>query len=216
MAVATNNNTTNVSPAKGVKGGYFYSIERTTANLALITQLSDLTKKVTDIFTDAVPLGYISEDGWTISEDRESNDFNDVNGDVVDTSLQSKTETIAATLIETKAGTLSEYYGHGNVSDAGGVITAYHTSGENDERIYIAELVLKNSRRSRVCAPDGKITELGDLTLNSQELVGREVTITALAYNVSDDITASIISWTESTETEKASGATSSSFTSGD
>lgn len=179
MPDTTSNDTANVSTGKGVKGGYWFSAPASTENLALITSesLKDFSAKVTETLADSVNLGYISEDGWVESEDRESDDFKDVNGDIIDSSTSSRTENIAVTMVEVKESSLAEQYGHGNVSDADGVITALHTSDEHDERIYVADLVLKNGRRWRQIVPKGKVGEIGDLTIKSGQLVGREAKI---------------------------------------
>ena len=93
------NNTANVSTGKGVKGGYWFSAPASDENLAKITDesLKDFDAKVLETLTDAVNLGYISEDGWNESEDRDTEDFKDVNGDVVDSSTSSRVESVAAT-----------------------------------------------------------------------------------------------------------------------
>ena len=49
-------------------------------------------------------------------------------------------------------------------------------------RIYVADLLLRNGRRWRSILPQGQVTEIGELTVASSELVGRETTITANAW----------------------------------
>lgn len=196
------NSSDNVSVGKGVKGGYFFSVEATATNLAKISSgLSDFTKKVTDVFTDAALLGFITEDGWVIAEDRSTDSIVDVNGDTIATSTSSYTETTTATLVEMKASVLKEMYGQDNVTDLNGLLTAYHTSGDLPERIYIADLVLKNERKWRHAIPKGQITELGDLTIASGDLVGREVTITGNSYTDANDKSYVSVDFMESTET---------------
>ena len=178
------NSTANVSIGKGVKGGYWFSAPATAANLAKIDSeaLKDFDSKVSEVLDNVDNLGYISEDGWTESEDRDTEDFKDVNGDVIDSSTSGRVETIAATMVEIKKESLSEQYGHGNVTEEGGVITALHTSDEHDERIYVADLVLKNGRRWRQIVPRGKVSEIGELAIKSGELVGREATVKCGSY----------------------------------
>ena len=43
------------------------------------------------------------------------------------------------------------------------------------------ELVLKNGRKWRQVVPVGSVTEVGELTINSGEVVGREITIACAA-----------------------------------
>ena len=63
MAEATTNNTANVSAGKGVKGGYIYS-----APVGTVLP-TDLDTKLDNAFK---VLGFISEDGITISVEEDS------------------------------------------------------------------------------------------------------------------------------------------------
>ena len=154
-------------------------------------------------------LGFISEDGWVIAEDRSTDSIVDVNGETIATSTSSYTETTTATLVEMKASVLKEMYGQDNVTDVSGLLTAYHTSNDLPERIYVADLVLKNGRKWRHAIPKGQITELGDLTIASGDLVGREVTITGNSFTDANDKSFVSVDFMESTET----GATTTNST---
>lgn len=179
------NNAKTVSTGKGVAGGYFFSAPRTTAVLESLTGLSDFTTSLNDAF---VNLGYISSDGIVIGESVTTNTDNDMNGDPVNTSRSDRTETVRVTLIERRADALKEQYGQSNVSVAAGtsgapdVATVHHNNDERDHRVYVAELVKKDGLRWRVIIPDGQINEIGDLTINSSTLLGREATINCNAY----------------------------------
>ena len=206
MAEATTNSTANVSVGKGVQGGYFFSAPATPTNLAKIADLSNFETPVLTSLTDGAVLGYISEDGWVFAEERDSESHVDVNGETVVTATTSKTDTVAATLIEIKAATLKEWYGQSNVTDAKGLITAMHTADDAEVRIYVADLLLRNGRRWRSILPQGQVTEIGELTVASSELVGRETTITANAWTDSAGKTYTIIDYIQSTETEASAG----------
>ena len=206
MVVSTTNSTANVSVGKGVKGGYFFSAPATAENLAAISGLSTFSTSVLTALTGGVNLGYISEDGWVFGEERDSESHVDVNGETIVTATTSKTENIAATLVEMKAATLKEWYGQDNVTDAEGLITAMHTADDADVRIYVADLLLRDGRRWRSVVPQGQVTEIGELTVASSELVGRETTITANAWTDSAGKTYTIIDYIESTETEASAG----------
>lgn len=182
------NNVANVSTGKGVSGGYFFSIPATAENLEKITSgaLKTFTNAITSTeigFTEVNLLGFISEDGWVISEERETDEHRDVNGENILTSVSSRTETTTATLVEIKEESMQEWYGHDNVSVSDNVIQALHASSDGSNRIYIADLVLKGNRRWRYIIPQGQVTEIGDLTIASTELVGREITITSNAWD---------------------------------
>lgn len=207
------NNTANVSTGKGVKGGYFFRAPATTANLNIIKagSLKTFASKIETLIATAENLGYISSDGWTISDDREIETYSDVNGDTIHTGINTRTETIAATLVEKKKSTLAAIWGDDNVSDEAGVIEALHTSDDPEVCIYIADLVLKNGRRWRYVVPLGQVTEVGDENIASGSLIGREVTITGNAFAYAEGKTVTSIDWMESTETAESAESAESS-----
>jgi hypothetical protein len=184
MAVVANS-AKNVSTGKGVAGGYFFSAPRTEAVLASLTGLADFATPLNEAF---VNLGHISSDGIVIGESVTTNTDNDMNGDPINTSRSEREETVHVTLVERRAEALKEQYGQSNVtvvsgtSSAPDVATTIHNNDERDHRVYVAELVKKDGMRWRVIIPDGQITEIGDLTINSATLLGREATINCNAY----------------------------------
>ena len=185
------NDTSNVALGKGVQGGYFYVAEYGT----------DLpTDYSTDLSSDYTCLGYISEDGITESVDEDVTEVPDMNGDTVLTETGSHTKTFALTEIETKAATLKEYFGSDCVTDSNGVITVKEIAGKRIKETYVFDLVLSGDRRMRIIVPEGKVTEVGDITYSSGEVVGYEQTITA--YPDSDGV--KTIRYIQSTETEAA------------
>lgn len=186
------NSTANVSAGKGVLGGYFFSAPLTAS------VPSDNTSALS---ADYVNLGYISEDGIDEDISKDNETFKDMNGDVILVASSSREETIKATLIEVKKDALAEQYGHSNVTDVNGVITVKHNSTEPDQRIYVLELLLKDNRKWRQVIPNGKVTEVGTLSIASGDLVGREVTITASPDSNGD----SVIDYIDSTETQPPS-----------
>jgi hypothetical protein len=188
MAEATTNNTTNVSAGKGVKGGYVYTAPTGT------TLPTDITTKLDNAFK---VLGFISEDGITVSVEEDSNDLVDINGDVMDSTYSNRVETIAFTLAEMKAGTFKTQYGSVNVTDENGLITIKHNGDSHDSASYVFELVLKNNRRWRMVVPSAKLSELGDLTISSSELCQREITLKCAV----DEAGNTIYDYMESTET---------------
>lgn len=168
MAEATSNNTANVSAGKGLKGGYIF-----TAPVG--TELPvDITTKLNPAFK---VLGFLSEDGITISVDEDSNDLVDMNGDIMDSTYSNRSETVAFTLAEIKAGTFRTQHGSLNVTDENGLISIKHNGDNHDSNSYIFELLLKDNRRWRMVVPNAKLSELGDLTISSSELCQRELTL---------------------------------------
>lgn len=163
------NTVANVSTTKGVAGGYFYSAPSTA------TVPTDIT---TALGADFVNLGFISEDGVTESIETDAETLVDMNGDAVFTASSSRTETITMTLIEVKEAALKEIYGQDMVTTTTGAITVKHATHSSPNRIYVLELVLRDGRRWRQVAPAGQVTEVGEMSLASGELAGREITIT--------------------------------------
>lgn len=187
MATATNN-TQNVSVTKGVEGGYFFSAP---AGTALPTDYS------TTLNAAFVNLGFIGPDGISETVELNSDPLTDAFGSVIGTASSGRTETIKLKLVEVKKDTLAEIYGHSNVVDQGGTIRVDHKAGGYQSRVYVLELLLKDGRKWRQIITNGEVTEIGDLSLASSEMAGREITITA-AVNT-DGI--SVIDYIQSTET---------------
>lgn len=189
MAEATTNQTKNVSVAKGVAGGYYYAAP---VGSTLPTDYE------TDLDTAFKLLGYISEDGITESTDEDTTDIPDMNGDTVASEQASHTKTFANTMLETKAGVLKEYFGDDCVTDKKGMITVAEKSGMRRNHAYVYDLALQNGRRERIVVPNGKVTEVGEITYASGEAVGYETTTTAFP----DDSGVKTYRYIESTETE--------------
>lgn len=189
MAEATTNNTANVSAGKGVKGGYIFS-----APVGTVLP-TDLDTKLDNAFK---VLGFISEDGITISVEEDSSDLVDMNGDVMDSTYSNRAETLAFTLAEIKAGTFKAEHGSLNVTDENGLITIKHNGDNHDSNSYVFELLLKDGRRWRMVVPNAKLSELGDLTISSSELCQREITIKCAVDTAGN----TIYDYIESTETE--------------
>lgn len=191
MAEATTNQTKNVSVAKGVAGGYYYAAPIGTA------LPTDYSTELNEAFK---LLGYISEDGITESTDEDTTELLDMNGDTVASEQASHTKTFANTMMETKAGVLKEYFGDSCVTDEDGMITVAEKSGMRVNHVYVYDLALQNGRRERIVVPNGKVTEVGEITYASGEALGYETTTTAFP----DDDGVKTYRYIESTETERS------------
>ena len=189
MADSTTNDTKNVSAGKGVKGGYIYTAPTGT------TLPTDITTKLDAAFK---VLGFISEDGITISVEEDSSDLVDMNGDVMDSTYSNRAETIQMKLAEMKAGVFKTQYGSLNVTDNNGLITIAHNGDNHDSASYVFELLLKDGRRWRMVVPNAKLSELGDLTISSSELCQRDITLKCAVDTAGN----TIYDYIESTETQ--------------
>lgn len=168
MPESTTNNTANVSAAKGVKGGYVFSAP-------VGTKLpTDYSTPLDQAFKC---LGFISEDGYVETVDEDSDDLVDMNGAVMDSTNSNRVESAQVTFAEIKAATLKRMYGDSNVTDGDGMIVVRHNSDSHPTFAYVLELLLKNDRRWRKVVPEGKSSELDDLTVASSELCQRALTV---------------------------------------
>lgn len=185
MPIGKNDNRA-VSTTRGIKGGYAFSAPYGTAlPTDIVTPLSD----------DFACVGFISEDGWEEGVDGSSEIIPDMNGDIVDSYSESTTETLGLTLIEMAMEALAIQYGHKNVTEEDGILTAVHKwSDAEEQRSWVLELVLKNGRRWRKVIPCAKVTERDSFTGNSKNVTGRKVTLTYQA----DDAGATCYDYIES------------------
>lgn len=171
MTDATTNQTANVSVGKGSSGAYAW-IAPYGATLP-----TDNTSTVDTAFK---VLGFISEDGITFSDSFDSTTHSDMNGDTVATSAGAVEKTASMKWLELKKATLDIVYGAENVKDADGTIE--YTDKGPDQTLWsmVFDFVLGGSRKWRVIVPQCKLSELADMTINYQELVGRETTMAVL------------------------------------
>lgn len=126
-------------------------------------------------------LGYISEDGLKNSNSPKSSDIKAWGGDTVLSLQTAKTDTFTFKLIEAlDINVMKAIYGDDNVSGtlADG-ITIKANSAEMEPHVWIVDMVL-NKAVKRVVIPNGKITEIGEITYGDSDAIGYEVTITAM------------------------------------
>ena len=132
-----------------------------------------------------VELGYVSEDGITNTNTPETENIKDMGGTDVLNVLTEKTDEWQFTLIEVlNENVLEVIYGAGNVSGTLGTgISVAANAGETDEGVWVFDMVMRNGVLKRVVIPNGKISEIGEITYRRDEAVGYEITVTGLADN---------------------------------
>lgn len=165
-------NVSNVTAGKpNVSGAIYYAA--TTATLPDDT---------TDALTGFTELGYASEDGVTNTNNPETENIRAWGEDVVLTVQQSRDDTFQLKLIEAlNVEVLKAVYGSTNVT--GTLSTGIAVDVNDDEpeaHAWVIDMVMRDNTAKRIVIPNGKITELGDITYADNEAVGYEITITCM------------------------------------
>lgn len=165
-------NVANVTAGKPNVEGAIYWAE-------LGTTLPDDTGDSLSAFTE---LGYAAEDGLTNTNSPESEVIKAWGGDTVLAVQSSKEDTWKVKLIEAlKADVLKAVYGPDNVTGTLSTGMALNVnSAETPEAEWVFDMVMRDGVKKRVVIPDGKITEVGDITYADNSVVGYEITITCL------------------------------------
>lgn len=163
----------NVSAAKpGATGAIYRAPKTVTAPNAADSALSE----------DFICLGYISEDGITNSNTRESDEFKAWGGDTVLTNQTAYNDTFNFKLIEVlNKDVLATVYGSSNVTGTAlsSGLTVKANSKELDEYMWVIDMIMRDNTLNRIVIPQGKISEVGDITYSDADLVAYDVTVTA-------------------------------------
>ena len=130
-----------------------------------------------------VELGYVSEDGLVNTNSPETENIKEWGGTDVLNVLTEKTDEWQCTLIEVlNVNVLKAIYGASNVTGTLSTgITVTANTDEQEEGAWVVDMVMRNGVLKRVVIPNGKISELGDITYKRDEAVGYEITLTGLA-----------------------------------
>lgn len=189
---STPNNTANVSYGKFKSGGYFFLAP---ASTVLPTDNS------TPLAATFLNMGFLGDDGVNFSDSSSTETAYDANGDSIATSQGEIEKTFTVTFREIKKDNLAVMYGATNVTDESGVIEVHDKGPNATTYVGVFEILLKDGRKWRRIVPQCQPGELGDQTIAYNELVGREITMTALLDSTSGSY---YVDYIDSTETEAA------------
>lgn len=155
-----------------VGGAVFRAVAGTTAP-------TDATTALAAAFKD---LGYCSEDGLVNSNSPSTTKIKAWGGDEVLVITEEKEDTFKLTLIEhTNLEVLKAVYRSDNVTGSlSSGVTVKANAKDPESGVWAIELVLNNNTVKRIVIPDGKISEIGDITYSDSDAVGYEITITAI------------------------------------
>ncbi len=171
MAI-TNNTTENVSVGKPKVGGAIFR--------------APLTVKLPTTAKEALAegfenLGYISDSGLVNSNSPSSSSVKAWGGDTVGNYQTDKPDTFKFTMLESlRSAVLKAVYGDSNVTgELTTGMTVKANSTEQEAKAWVSDMILQGGVLKRVVIPQGRVTEVGDVTYVDGEPIGYEVTISA-------------------------------------
>ena len=132
--------------------------------------------------TDFKALGYISDDGVSNNNSPETEEVKAWGGNIVLSTLTGKEDKFTFKMIEAlNTDVLKTVYGDSNVSgDLTNGITVHAKAEEDVSHSYIIDMVLKNNVLKRIVIPNATVSELSEITYKDNDVVGYQITLTAV------------------------------------
>lgn len=176
------NNAQNVSVGKPKVGGAIFR-----APLGTV-----LPVNATDELDQAFEcLGFCSDSGLTNNNSTESEDIKAWGGDTVLSVQTDKQDTFNFTLLEIfSIAVLKTVYGDENVvGDLETGITVIANSMEQEEFVFVVDMTLRGGVMKRIVIPDGKITNVDEISYVDNEAIGFNTTLSALPDSTENQAT---------------------------
>ncbi|WP_454892207.1 phage tail tube protein [Alloscardovia omnicolens] len=152
-------------------------------------------------------VGLLNEDGITYSEDNDTTDVNDMDGEVVLSVNASHSETVQFVMLETNEESLKLRFGKDNVkADASKKTLQYATVPPTGEKVSLVvdTLMVGNDRRKRTVIELANLTDTGDRQEHAGDPIQYDVTF-AIYKNSKGHFTENYIEPLTSTATSAAS-----------
>lgn len=165
------NNAANATLGKFKVGGYAYWAPKGTA---LPTDCS------TALADDYKLLGYLNEDGVTITTDTETTEVKDANGTTIMKVISSFSESYQFVLAEImRAEAAKLRYGTGAVTGEDRAMTVKHAMPTDESFILVFELAMTGDVKDRMVIGNATRAEFGDRKIHSGDPQGYDVTCSA-------------------------------------
>lgn len=127
-----------------------------------------------------VNVGFLSEDGITLTTDSDNATIVEMGGLTVLTVVSSSSETYQFVMLEQCVEAARARFGSQNVTvDDMGNIRILHNGLPTEALEWVFEILLTGDRKDRHVVPNATISEVGDITYNSTDAKGWDITLAA-------------------------------------
>ena len=140
------------------------------------------TDAATELPEQYACLGCVTEDGYVLTPEADSEDIKDSEGDVVATSESKRAWSFKTTMMEhLNPDVLKVVFGEDQVTVAeDGSIAITYDALTMDEYVMVLDSILKGGRIDRLVMPRAKVAELGDVNRRKNEAIQYETTLKLL------------------------------------